>query len=243
MPSHLCTKRSSLLTKRYCNTIAVVQSLSHVQFFLTPWTAARQSSLSFIISPSLFKLMSIELVMPSNHLILCCPLLLLPSIFLRIRIFSNVFVPHIRWSKYWSFSFNTNPSNEYSGWISFRIDWTDLLAAEGLSRGFLQHHSLKASILLHSTLFTVLLSHPHMTNGKTIALKIWGVGLDRGWDGWIASLTWRTWVWASPRSWWWAWKPVCCSLWGCKELDMTEWLNSTELTLWTLCQQIDVSSF
>ena len=135
-----------------------------------PWTAARQASLSITSSWSLLKLMSIELVMPSSHLILCRPLLLLPSIITSIRVFSNELVLHIRWPKYWSFSFNISPSNEYSGLISFRIDGLDLLAVQGTLKGFLQHHSSKASILWHSAFFIVQLSHPYMTTGKTIAL-------------------------------------------------------------------------
>ena len=117
--------------------------------------------------------MSIESVMPFNHLILCCPLLLLPSIFPSIRVFSNESVLHIRWPKYWSFSFNICPSNEYSGLISFRVDWLDLLAVQGTLKSLLQHHSSKASILWHSALFAVQLSHPYMTTGKTIALTRW----------------------------------------------------------------------
>ena len=147
-----------------------VQSLSHVQLFATPWTAALQASLSITNSWSLFKLMSIELVMPSSHLILCCPLLLPPSIFPIIRVFSNESVLHIRWPKYWSFSFSIGPSNEYSGLISFRMDWLDLLAVQGTLKSLLQHHSSKASILRCSAFFMVQLSHPSMTTGKTIAL-------------------------------------------------------------------------
>ena len=151
----------------------VVQSLSHVQLFATPWTAVHQAPLSFTISWSLPKLMSIESVMPSNHLILCRPLLLLPSIFPIIRVFSNESVLCIRWPKYWSFSLSTSPSNEYSGLISFRIDWFDLLAILGTLKSLLQNHSSKASILRRSVLFTVQLSHPYMTIGKTIALTRW----------------------------------------------------------------------
>ena len=151
----------------------LVQSLSRVQFFATPWTAARQASLSFTISQRLLKLISIESVIPSNHLILCCPLLLLPSIFPSIRVFSSESALHIRWSKYWSFSFSISSSNEYSGLIFFRIDWLDLLAVQGSLRSFLQHHSSKASILRHSAFFTVQLSHPYMTTGKTIVLIRW----------------------------------------------------------------------
>ena len=137
---------------------------------MTPWTAARQASLSVTNSQSLLKHMSIESVMPSNHLILCRPLFLLPSIFPSIRAISNESVLHIRGPKYWSFSFSISPSNEYSGLISFRIDWLDLLAVQGSLKSLLQHHSLKASILQRSAFFTVQLSHPYMTTGKTIAL-------------------------------------------------------------------------
>ena len=145
-----------------------LQSLSRVQFFATPWTAAHQASLSIINPQSLLKLMSIELVIPSNHLILCHPLLLLPSIFPRIRVFSNESALHIRWPKYWSFSFSISPSNEYLGLTSFRIDWLDLLAVQGTLKSLLQHHSSKALILLRSAFFTVQLSpHPYMTTGKT----------------------------------------------------------------------------
>ena len=150
--------------------LVVVWSLSHVQLFEPPWTAARQASLPFTISRSLLKLMSIESVMPSNHLILCHPLLHPPSIFPSIRVFSNESVIGIRWPKYWSFSFSISPSNDYSGLISFRIDWFDLLAVQGTLKGLLQHHSSKASILLRSAFFIVQLSHPYMTSGKTIAL-------------------------------------------------------------------------
>ena len=154
-------------------TFCSVQLLSRVRLFLTPWTAARQASLSITNSRTLLKLMSIESVMPSNHLVLCCPLLLLPSIFPSIRIFSNESVLHIRWPKYWSFSFSISPSNEYLGLISFRMDWLDLLAVQGTLKSFLQHHSSKASILWHSAFFTVQLSHPYMAPGKTIALTRW----------------------------------------------------------------------
>ena len=147
-----------------------VQLLSHVQLFVTPWTATRQASLSITNSRSLLKLTSIELVMPSNYFILCRPLLLPPSICPSIRVFSNVSVLCIRWPKYWTFSFSISSSNEYSGLISFRIDWLDLLAIQGTLKSLLQHHSSKASILLCSAFFTVQLSHPYMTTGKTIAL-------------------------------------------------------------------------
>ena len=146
-----------------------VQSLSCVQLFATPWTAACQASLSITNSRSLSKLISIELVMPSNHLIFCCPLLLLPSIFPSIRVFSNESALYIRWPKYWSFSFNVSPSNEHLELISFRMDWLDLLAVQGTLKS-LQHHTSKASILQRSAFFTVQLSHPYMTTGKAIAL-------------------------------------------------------------------------
>ena len=136
-----------------------VQSLSRVRLFVTPWTAAHQASLSITNSQSLLKLMSIVLVMPSNHLILCRPLLLPPSIIPSIRVFSNESALHIRWPKYWSFSFNIRPSNEYSGLISFRMDWLDLLAVQGTLKSLLQHHSSKASVLRCSAFFIVQLSH------------------------------------------------------------------------------------
>ena len=148
-----------------------VRSLSHVQLFETLWTATHQASLSISNSWSLLKLMSIESVMPSNHLILCHPLLLLPSIFLSIRVFSNKSVLHIRWPKYWSLSIS--PSNIYSGLISFKIDWFDLLAVQGTLKSLLQHYSSKASILWGSAFLMVQLSHLYMTTGKTIALTRW----------------------------------------------------------------------
>jgi len=153
--------------------IRSVQLLSHVQLFATPWTAACEASLSITNSQSLPKLMSIESVMPSNHLILCCPLLLLPSIFPKIRVFSNESALHIRSPKYWSCSFNISPSNEHPGLISFRMDWLDLLAVQGTLKSLFQHHSSKASVLQHSAFFIVQLSHPYMTTGKTIALTRW----------------------------------------------------------------------
>ena len=150
--------------------IQSVQSLSHVRLFATPWTATRQTSLSITNYQSLLKLMSIESVMPSSHLILCCPLLLLPSLFPSISIFSNESVLHIRWTKYWSFSFSISPSNEYSGLIAFRMDWLDLLEVQGTLKSLLKHHSSKASILQHTAFFIVQLSYPYMTTGKTTAL-------------------------------------------------------------------------
>ena len=163
-----------------CYTLLSVQSLSHVQLFATPWTAACQASLSITNAQSLLKLMSIESVMPSNHLILCCPLLLLPSVFPSIRVFSNESVLRIRWPKYWSFSFSISPSNEYSRLISFRIDWLDLFAVQGALKSLFQHHSLKASVLWFSAFFLVQVSHTYMTNGKTIALMdlCWLVSMD-----------------------------------------------------------------
>ena len=154
-------------------TVVVVQLLSCVQLFVTSWTAACQASLSLTISRSLLKLISLESVMPSNHLILYHPLLLLTSIFLNIRVFSNESVLCIRWPKDWSFSFSISPSNEYSGLISFRIDWFDLLAVQRTLKSLLQHHSSKASVLRHSAFFIVQLSHSYMTTGKTVVLTIW----------------------------------------------------------------------
>ena len=145
-----------------------VQSLSRVQLFVTPWTVAQQVSLSFTKSQILLKLMSIDSGIPSNHLVLCCPLLHLPSIFLSIRVFSNELALCIRWPKYWSFSFSINPSNEYSGLISFRIDWLDLLAVQGTLKSLLQHDSSKASSLWPSAFFMVQLSHPYTNTGKII---------------------------------------------------------------------------
>ena len=147
-----------------------VQSLSCVQLFATPWTAARQASLSIINSQSLHKLISLELVMPSNQLILCRPLLPL-SIFPSIRVFSNESVLHIKWPMYWRFCFSISPSNEYSGLISFRRDWLDLLSVQGTLESLPQHHSSKVSILRHSAFFIIQLSHPYMTTGKTIAFS------------------------------------------------------------------------
>ena len=147
-----------------------VQLLSHVRLFATPWTIACQASLSITNSWSLPKFLSVELVTLSNHLILCRRLLLLPSIFPRIRVFSNESVLHIRWPKYWSFSFSTSPFSEYSGLISFRIDWLDLLAVKGSLKSLRQHHTSKASILWCSAFLIVQLSHPYVTTGKTVAL-------------------------------------------------------------------------
>ena len=146
------------------------QLLSHVRLFVTPWIAACQASLSIINSQSSPKLTSIKLVMPSSHLILCCPLLLQPSIFPTIKVFSNESVLHIKWLKYWSFSFNISPSNEYSGLISFMMDLLDLLAVQGTLKSLLQHHGSKASILQCSAFFMVQLLHPYMTTGKNKAL-------------------------------------------------------------------------
>ena len=147
-----------------------MQALSHVWLFVTPWTTALQASLSITNSRSLLKLMSITLVMPSNHIILCHPLLFSPSIFLSIRVFSSESALCIRWPTYWSFSFSISPSNEHLVLISLRMDWLNLLAVQRTLKSLLQHHSWKASILWCSVFFTVQLSHPYMTIGKTIAL-------------------------------------------------------------------------
>ena len=163
-PSHLLGRR---------HQFSSIQSLSRVCLSVTPWTAACQASLSITNSRSLLKLMSIESVIPSNHLILCCPLILLPSIFSRIRFFSSESVIRIRWPKYWSFNFSINPTNEYSGLTPFRIDWFDLLAVQGTLKSLLQYYSSKASILWHLACFIVQLSHPYMTTGKTIDLTRW----------------------------------------------------------------------
>ena len=159
--SHIC---------QWTSQFSSVQSLIRVQLFVTPWTAARQTSLSITNSWNPPKPMSIESVMPSNHLILCRPLLLLSSIFPSIKVFSNESALHIRWPKYWSFSFSIRPTNEHPGLISFRMDWLDFLADQGTLKSLLQHHSSKASILLCSAFFIVRLSHPYMTSGKTITL-------------------------------------------------------------------------
>ena len=161
---------NQMLLIRIC--IRSVQSHSCVWLFATPWTAAHQASLSITVFQSFLKLISIESVMPSNHLILCRPLLL-PSIFSIIKFFSNKSVLHIRWPKYWSFSLSISPSNEYSGLISFSIDWLDLLAVQGTLKSLLQLCSSKASCLQHSAFFIVQLSHPYLTTGKTIALTRW----------------------------------------------------------------------
>ena len=149
----------------------IVQLLTRVRFFVTPWSAAHQAPLSSTISQTLLKCMSIESVILSNHLILCHFRLLWSSIFLSIIVFSNESALHIRWPKYWHFSFSINPSNEYSGFILFRIDWFDLLVVHGTLKSLCQHHNLKASIFQHSAFF--MDSHPYMTTGKTIALTIW----------------------------------------------------------------------
>ena len=159
----------SLYPFLFRKTFSSLQFLCRVRLFVTPWTAACQASLSITNSQSLPKLISIELVMPSNDLILCSPLFLLPSIFHSIRVFSNESALRIRWPKYWSFSFNISPSNEHPGLISFSMDWLDLLAVQGTLKSLLQHHSSKASILLSSAFFIVQLSHPYITTGKTVA--------------------------------------------------------------------------
>ena len=159
-----------------CSMEDSVQSFSHVRLFETQGTAAHQASLSTTNSHSLLKLMSVKMVMPSNHLILCHTLLFLPSIFPSIRVFSNESALYIGWPEYWSFSFSISPSNESSGLISFRMDWLDLLAVQGTLKSLLQHHSSKASILQCSAFFIAQLSHPYMTTGKTIDLIYIKVG-------------------------------------------------------------------
>ena len=155
-----------------CRGFYSVQLLSHVWLFSTPWTAARQASLSITNSRSLLKVMSIKLLVPPNHLILYLPLFLLPPIFCSIRVFSNESVLYIRWPKYWSFTFSISPSNEYSGLISFTIDWFDLLAVQGTLKSLLQRHSSKASVFWCSAFFMVYLSHPYMATGKSTALTV-----------------------------------------------------------------------
>ena len=154
-------------------SLVVVQLFNAVRLFATPWTTARQASLFFTVSWSLLKLTPIESVMPSNHLVLCRPLLLLPSVFPSIRDFSNEWAFRIGWPKYWSFSFSISPSSEYSGLISLRIDWYHLLAVQETLKSLLQHHSSKASFLWHSAFFMVQLSYPYMTTGKPVALTLW----------------------------------------------------------------------
>ena len=169
-----CAEHSTTCKKVHeslCSTLCYsVQSPSRVRFFATPWTAARQASLSISNSQGLLKLMSIESVMPSSHLILCRTLLLLPPVPPSVRVFSRESTLCTRWPKYWSFSFSISPSKEHPGPISFRMDWLELLAVQGTLKSLLQHHSSKASILRRSAFFTVQLSHPYMTTGKTMAL-------------------------------------------------------------------------
>ena len=167
-----CSHGESLVGVPPKGNSIVVQSLGRVRLFATPGTAAHQPSLSFTISQSWLRFMSIESVMPSNHLILCHPLFLPPSIFSSIRVFSSESVLHIRWPKYWSFSFNISPSNEHPGLI-FRMDWLDILAVQGTLKSLLQHDSSKVSVLLCSAFFIVQLSHPYTTTGKTITLTRW----------------------------------------------------------------------
>ena len=154
--------KKNIYIHNWVTWLSSVQSPSHVWLFATPWTAASQASLSITNSQNPLKLMSYELVMPSNHLILCCPLLLPPSIFPSIRLFSSESVLYIKWPKYWSFSFSISPSDEFSGLISFRMDWLDLLAVQGTLKSLLQHHSSKASVLWCSAFFIIQLSHPYM---------------------------------------------------------------------------------
>ena len=174
----ICEKRSvqhlALSTKEVVQFSSVTQSLIHVRLFATPWTAAHQASLSITNSRSLLQFMSIESVMPSNHLILCRPLLLLPSVFPSIRVFSNDSVLHISWPKYWSFSFNISPSNECSGLISFRMDWLDLLAVQGTLKSLLQYHNSKASVVQRSALATVITAKANRSEapGGGMAVKL-----------------------------------------------------------------------
>ena len=165
-------------------SVVAVQLLSRVWLFATPWTAACQNSLSVINSWSLLKLMSIGSVVTSNHCILCHPLLLLPSIFPKIKVFSNESAVRIRWPKYWSFSFSISHSNEYSELISFRIDWFGLFAVQGTFKSLLQHHSSKASLLWYSAFFVIQLSYPYMTTGKTIALT----NMDLSWQSHVSAV-------------------------------------------------------
>ena len=167
-PQAVCIKTADPLWpgRELCHRCAAVQLPSHVHLFATPWIAALQPLLPSAISRGLLKVMAIESVMPSNHLILCRPLLLSLSVFPSIRVFSKVSTPHIRWPKYRTISFSIGPSSEYSGFISFRIDWFGLLAVQGILKGLLQHHSSKVSILQCSAYFMVQFSHPYMTSGK-----------------------------------------------------------------------------
>ena len=177
--------------------LSSVPLLSHVRLFATPWIAAHQASLFITNSRSLFKLMSIKSVMPSSHLILCRPLLLLPPIPPSIRVFSNESTLHMRWPKHWSFSFSISPSSEHPGLISFRMDWLDRLAVQGTLKSLLQHHTSKASILQRLAFFTVQLSHPHMTTGKTIYAP-----KKRLSDYWLGTGPHvRVWLWELPRMW------------------------------------------
>ena len=156
---------SEIISHKFESWVVVVELLSHVRLFVTPWTAACQASLSITNSWSLLKFMSIKSVKPSNHLILCHPLFLLPPIPPSIRVFSNESTLHMRWPEYWSFSFSISPSNEHPGLISFRMDWLDLLAVQGTLKSLLQHHNSKAPILLCSAFFIVQLSYPYLTTG------------------------------------------------------------------------------
>ena len=221
---------TSYIYKTEAVQFSSVWSLSRVQFFVTQWTAACQTFLSINNFWSLLKLMSIDLVLPSNHLVLCHPLLLLPLIFPSIRVFSKESVLHIKWPKYWSFSFSISPSSEYSGLISFRIDWFNLFVVQGTLKSLLQHHSSKASILQRSAFFILQLSHPYVTTGKTIAL------IRQTFVGKVMSLIFNM---LSCR-WKWQITPVFLpgeshrrrsligySPRGCKELDTTERLHLT----------------
>ena len=209
---------------RPCTSFSSVQSLSRVWLFATPWTAAHQASLSITNSRSLLKLLSIESVMPSSHLILCHPLFL-PSVFPSIRVFSNKSVFRIRWPKYWSFSFSISLSNEYSGLISFSMYWLDLLAVQGTLKGLLQHHSSKASIRWCWAFFIVQLSHPYTTTLKTIGLtrrSFVNPWLRRGLEPTVIS--WK------PKNWWWTGRPGVLQSTGLQRVghgwgtELTDWL-------------------
>ena len=171
--NNTCERPRSFLTKISIEKVGLSSVAQSYPTLSTSWSAARQASLSITNSQSSLKLMSINSVMPSSHLILFRPLLLLPSIFPSIRVFSNESALHIRWPQYWNFSFNISPSNEHTGLISLRMDWLDLLAVQGTLKSLLQHYSSKASILWRSAFFIVQLSHPYMTTGKIIALTRW----------------------------------------------------------------------
>ena len=196
-----CWSWNSNTLATWCEESSSVQSFSHVWLFRTPWTSARQVSLSITNYRILFKLMSVELVLPSNHLILCWLLLLLPSVFPSTKFFSSESALHISWPKYWSCSFSISPSSEYSRLISFRIDWFDLLVVQGTLKSLLQHHSLKASVFWCSAFFMVQLSHLYMTTENNYVLTIWTFVSK------VMPLIQGTWIWANSGSWWGTGKP------------------------------------